>query len=42
VACKQCEDKCPQHIEISRQMELIQEAHKAAMAEMPPPPPPRR
>jgi predicted aldo/keto reductase-like oxidoreductase len=35
VGCRQCEEKCPQHIEISRQMELIQEAHKAAMAEMP-------
>jgi predicted aldo/keto reductase-like oxidoreductase len=34
VACKQCEEKCPQHIEISRQMELIQEAHKTAAAEM--------
>jgi predicted aldo/keto reductase-like oxidoreductase len=35
VGCRQCEEKCPQHIEISRQMELIQEAHKAVMAEMP-------
>jgi predicted aldo/keto reductase-like oxidoreductase len=35
VACRQCEEKCPQHIEISRQMELIQEAHKMAVAEMP-------
>jgi predicted aldo/keto reductase-like oxidoreductase len=35
VACRICEEKCPQHIEISRQMELIQEARKAALAEMP-------
>jgi predicted aldo/keto reductase-like oxidoreductase len=35
VACRQCEEQCPQHIEISRQMELIQEAHKIAVAEMP-------
>ncbi|MDR0597065.1 MAG: aldo/keto reductase [Treponema sp.] len=35
VGCKQCEEKCPQHIEISLQMELIQ---KAATAAMPPRP----
>jgi predicted aldo/keto reductase-like oxidoreductase len=34
VACRQCEEKCPQHIEISRQMELLQEAHKTATAEL--------
>jgi predicted aldo/keto reductase-like oxidoreductase len=34
VACRQCEEKCPQHIEISLQMELIQEAYKTAMAEL--------
>jgi predicted aldo/keto reductase-like oxidoreductase len=34
VACRQCEEKCPQHIEISRQMELIQETQKTVMAEM--------
>jgi predicted aldo/keto reductase-like oxidoreductase len=34
VACLQCEEKCPQHIEISHQMELIQEAHKTAVAEL--------
>jgi predicted aldo/keto reductase-like oxidoreductase len=34
VACKQCEEKCPQHIEVSRQMELIQEAFKTATAEL--------
>jgi predicted aldo/keto reductase-like oxidoreductase len=35
VACRQCEEKCPQHIEISRQMELIQEAVKTESAGMP-------
>jgi predicted aldo/keto reductase-like oxidoreductase len=34
VACLQCEEKCPQHIEISRQMELIQELVKTVSAEM--------
>jgi predicted aldo/keto reductase-like oxidoreductase len=34
VACKQCEEKCPQHIEISRQMEFVQEAYKTATAEL--------
>jgi predicted aldo/keto reductase-like oxidoreductase len=34
VACKQCEEQCPQHIEISRQMGLIQEAFKTATAEL--------
>jgi predicted aldo/keto reductase-like oxidoreductase len=34
VACRQCEEKCPQHIEISLQMELIQKAAKAATAEL--------
>jgi predicted aldo/keto reductase-like oxidoreductase len=38
VACLQCEEKCPQHIDIAHQMELIQEAQKAAMAAMPPRP----
>jgi predicted aldo/keto reductase-like oxidoreductase len=37
VGCRQCEEKCPQHIEISLQMELIQEAAKTAMPGMPPP-----
>jgi predicted aldo/keto reductase-like oxidoreductase len=34
VACRQCEEKCPQHIEISRQMELLQEVQKTVAAEM--------
>jgi predicted aldo/keto reductase-like oxidoreductase len=34
VACRQCEEKCPQHIEISRPMELIQEASKTVTAEL--------
>jgi predicted aldo/keto reductase-like oxidoreductase len=34
VACKECEEKCPQHIEISRQMGLVQEALKTATAEL--------
>jgi predicted aldo/keto reductase-like oxidoreductase len=34
VACKQCEEQCPQHIEISHQMELIQEAFKISAAEL--------
>jgi predicted aldo/keto reductase-like oxidoreductase len=34
VACRQCEEKCPQHIEISRQMELVQEAFKTASEEL--------
>jgi predicted aldo/keto reductase-like oxidoreductase len=34
VACKQCEEKCPQHIEISRQMEFVQETYKTAAAEL--------
>jgi predicted aldo/keto reductase-like oxidoreductase len=38
VACLQCEEKCPQHIDIAHQMELIQEAQKEAMAAMPPRP----
>jgi predicted aldo/keto reductase-like oxidoreductase len=38
VACLQCEEKCPQHIDIAHQMELIQAAQKEAMAAMPPRP----
>jgi predicted aldo/keto reductase-like oxidoreductase len=30
VECRQCEEKCPQHIDISHQMALIQETHKTA------------
>ncbi|AEF85760.1 Fe-S oxidoreductase [Treponema primitia ZAS-2] len=36
VECKQCEEKCPQHIEISKQMGLIQEVNKTVTASLPP------
>jgi predicted aldo/keto reductase-like oxidoreductase len=38
VECKQCEEKCPQHIEISKNMGLIQAVQKEVMASMPPRP----
>ncbi|MDR1247941.1 MAG: aldo/keto reductase [Treponema sp.] len=34
VGCKQCEEKCPQRIEISRQMERIRGAFQTAKAEL--------
>jgi predicted aldo/keto reductase-like oxidoreductase len=34
VECKQCEEKCPQHIDISHQMAIIQEVNKAVTAEL--------
>jgi predicted aldo/keto reductase-like oxidoreductase len=38
VECKQCEEKCPQHIEISKHMAAIQAVQKEIMASMPPRP----